>query len=101
MFSRKLGDVKPGILIESDGPYGGVSPDLRNVHVIAAAYVVISEVDGEHSIVPQQNLINVSLKDLEGARRTEIEAKKTKEDKKRQRNKKKEDLPGAILQVHP
>lgn len=59
------------------------------------------EVDGEHSIVPQQNLINVSLKDLEGARRTEIEAKKTKEDKKRQRNKKKEDLPGAILQVHP
>lgn len=58
------------------------------------------EVDGEKSIVPQQNLLNVSLKELEGARRTEIEAKEASKDKIRQRKKKKEDLPGAILQVN-
>ena len=57
------------------------------------------QVDGEHSIVPQQNLLNVSLKELEGARRTEIESKEQSKDKQRQRKKKKTDLPGAIVQV--
>lgn len=58
------------------------------------------EVDGEHSIVPQQNLMNVSLKDLEGARRTELESKDSSKDKVRARKKKKEDLPGAILSLN-
>jgi hypothetical protein len=42
------------------------------------------EVDGEKSIVPQQNLLNLALKDLEGARRTEINDKEASKDKIRQ-----------------
>ena len=41
----------------------------------------------------------MSLKELEGARRTEIEGKEQSKDKQRQRKKKKTDLPGAVVQV--
>jgi len=58
------------------------------------------EVDGEHSIVPKQNLTNVSLKDLEGARRTEVEEEKQQEDSEKQKKRRKKDLPGAIVQVN-
>jgi len=58
------------------------------------------EVDGEHSIVPKQELNNVSLTELEGKRRTEIHTDEQRKDQQKYRKRKKTDLPSAIAQVN-
>mmetsp|Transcript_43226 Transcript_43226/g.102084 ORF Transcript_43226/g.102084 Transcript_43226/m.102084 type:complete len:787 (-) Transcript_43226:197-2557(-) len=58
------------------------------------------EVGGENSIVPKAELSNVNLSDLEGKRRTDIVAQDQKKDQKKFRKRKKEDLPGAVVQVN-
>ncbi|KAJ1489293.1 CDC5-like protein, partial [Baffinella frigidus] len=57
------------------------------------------EVDGEHSIVPKAELTNISLTELEGKRRTDLNEEEQKKDQAKHRKRRKENLPGAIAQV--